>query len=494
MTNEQYDDVDYDPRKNRNAGGRNKKKKKDQGGEAKYIWSWDDVYDPAFPSKYGDFKGSDEQAKANSDWKARLYHKKITEAEKRRRNGGAYDVRDSGEAHHSHGSKSMPSSCNPSHFHSIEADRVVVSFAPPPAQLNFAPPSFHDEPPRPLPDNDDDDDDPYANLGRAAETVAAAPPKFAPSLAPDEAASYDNPSLRRLGMNSSESSDVQPSIPLQQAPQIPLIAVRPGTPMSEAEKAAKMADAKLKIEALKKKFAARQAEDIPKAASPTRQLAASTPPAMAQSFPPLPPSQDAQDSGTISRAPVRYSDVPKAEQPEEGLRTRAPGQKGFAQRILEKQGWQKGQGLGAKGQGITTAIVAQAQKRKKRPDAEGGGWAVPANMGRLVGGKKAKIDSAISDEPLPSRVVKYSGLLDGLNATEEISENELYQRIGEDMNEKFGTVERIFVWLASDNEVFVKFTDGMGALRATTNEFSFKGNACTGQYFSEDKFEEGEYA
>nr|POE94321.1 hypothetical protein CFP56_16561 [Quercus suber] len=105
MTNEQYDDVDYDPRHKRGKGGRNKRRKKDNASEVKHVWSWDDVYDPAFPNKYGDFKGSDEQVKANSDWKARLYYQKMREAERKRRTSALATTRDSEESDHPRSSK-----------------------------------------------------------------------------------------------------------------------------------------------------------------------------------------------------------------------------------------------------------------------------------------------------------------------------------------------------------------------------------------------------
>nr|POE94322.1 dna-damage-repair/toleration protein, chloroplastic [Quercus suber] len=378
-------------------------------------------------------------------------------------------------------------------------------FAPPPALLNFAPPTFDDEQPRQdvvLNDDDDDDEyDPYAQLGRSSRIGSIAPPAFTSSSDQLEDTRNGDGHLSGTSQGHVTEAEAQSATPVMQSA---AIQARPSASLTDKEKAAKMADAKAKIEAFKKKIAAQQAGDKPKPPSPRQDQ--ESPPLTSGSqhiSAPLPPPP-AQSGGIISRAPVRYdaaaigseseSVAISAEQSGEISRTKKPGQKGFAQRILEKQGWQKGQGLGAQGQGITTAIVAQAQKRKKRSDAEGGGWVAPANMGRLVGGKKAKVDGARTDEPQPSVVVKYTGLLAGLDATEEIAENDLYQRIGETMNEKFGTVERIYVWLAGANEVFIKFTDGMGALRATTNEFAFKGNTVIGHYYPEDRFEDADYS
>ncbi|KAH0386897.1 hypothetical protein KCU89_g17026, partial [Aureobasidium melanogenum] len=111
-----------------------------------------------------------------------------------------------------------------------------------------------------------------------------------------------------------------------------------------------------------------------------------------------------QPSGTISREPVRYeqpaqtqedansapelNNAEPSQEPEPEARTSAPGQKGFAQRYMEKMGWRKGEGLGKEATGITTILRHEATKRKRKADSEGGGWAQPAAMGRIVGGKK----------------------------------------------------------------------------------------------------------
>jgi splicing factor 45 len=71
---------------------------------------------------------------------------------------------------------------------------------------------------------------------------------------------------------------------------------------------------------------------------------------------------------------------------QEAPRTKVSGQPGFAQRYMEKFGWQKGQGLGANKDGIKTAIrVAKAKKKvgslmKAHKDK--------TNMGTIVAPKK----------------------------------------------------------------------------------------------------------
>jgi len=157
------------------------------------------------------------------------------------------------------------------------------------------------------------------------------------------------------------------------------------------------------------------------------------------------------------------------EEEEDAPRSNRPGQKGFAKRLLQKYGWQEGQGLGASGSGITTILRHQTEKRKKRPDAEGGGWAAPAAMGRIVGGKKRKTEDD-NDEPAQqwSIVAKLEGMLEGLDVDREMQEGNLMQDIGDRMG-NYGVVERLFIDRSKpgNEPVFVKFTSALSAFRVS---------------------------
>lgn len=216
------------------------------------------------------------------------------------------------------------------------------------------------------------------------------------------------------------------------------------------------------------------------------------PPPVQSPQPPTPaappqPAPSAQPSGVISREAVRYerpvqtedqasnlgpehestsqADTPDAE-PE--VRTNAPGQKGFAQRYMEKMGWKKGEGLGKEATGITTILRHEPSKRKRKTDAEGGGWAQPAAMGRIVGGKRTKTDTAIDETKAFSIVAIFDGMLKDMDVDRAIEEDNLMQVIGEKM-ENYGLSERVYIDRAS-GKVFVKFTSALSAFNVSLQQ------------------------
>ena len=219
---------------------------------------------------------------------------------------------------------------------------------------------------------------------------------------------------------------------------------------------------------------------------------------------------------TLPAAPAITDEesVTAPEDPAEETRSNRPGQKGFAERLLKKYGWEKGKGLGAQGnEGITTAIVAKAEKRKKLADAEGGGYRTPANMGKLVGGKRRKVGDgsgaategedagANPDQPYGplSDVIKLEGMLTGLDIDDEIVNKDLYGEIGREMEGQYGKVERVFIWrvgMGGEDEVFVKFVSPLSALRAVgaCDGTEFAGNVMKARFWEGERFGRGEYA
>ncbi|KAL2757979.1 hypothetical protein ACRALDRAFT_2040290 [Sodiomyces alcalophilus JCM 7366] len=245
--------------------------------------------------------------------------------------------------------------------------------------------------------------------------------------------------------------------------------------------------------------------------------------------PPPPPPTDLPveppaDTATISRAPVRYhppeptpaskkeevedgsegyspppalglgsaadseQDAPEAQQP----RSNRPGQAGFAQRLMSKYGWTKGSGLGADQSGIINPLRVQVEKRKKKSDAEGGGWAEPAAKARILGGRRK--DEGPSRFGPMSEVIVLRNMLEGMDDLQGEIANGLGQEIGEECGDKYGRVERLYID-TEDRQVFIKFTDQVSALRAV-NELDgriFNGNTVRPSFYDTEKFEQGVY-
>ncbi|KAK5733161.1 hypothetical protein LTR17_009902 [Elasticomyces elasticus] len=494
-------------------GGRKNKKKKGGKGEAVVAtrsWSWDDVYDPSMPNNYADYKGSEEQVMEIRDWKARLYYHRVKGGKK-----NAFAAQET-----------------------VKKAAVNSMFAPP-ASLSFAPPSFDQTPTKPAPPLGDDDDEYY--------------PPSVPSRLPDTSDSYEPPPAfstpvqpRPISMDPRRAAMPPPPPPVSTPvlPTPPVISADAAAAIAakKAEAAAKIAAFKAKVEAHKAAKAAAEnggiaavttASEVPATpALPVAQPVVSEPVHALPLPPPLPPppaAEEQEPGATISRAPVRYTAPPATEtlptavdveaEAEEEARSNRPGQKGFAERLLKKYGWEKGKGLGAQGnEGITTAIVAKAEKRKKLADAEGGGWAKPANMGKLVGGKRRKVGDGGGDgegEGEMSSVVRLSNMLRGLDVEVEVGEKDLYGEIGREMEGEYGKVERVFIWRRSredevekvdggvvgdggeegGDEVFVKFVSPLSALRAVggCEGMEFAGNVVQARFWGVEDFEEGRY-
>lgn len=241
--------------------------------------------------------------------------------------------------------------------------------------------------------------------------------------------------------------------------------------------------------------------------------------------PSLPPER--APAGQISRAPVRYSlppppaDIPStdaeleaalAQEKTDGSegsdapRSLRPGQKGFAERLMSKYGWTQGSGLGAQGTGILNPLYAKADRRKKKSDAEGGGFVTPTATGKIMGGQKSKAGQKEGEGKFGamSEVIKLEGMLKGMNLEEELGREQggIMQEIGEECGDKYGKVERVYIARdvgnnASDGgpPVFVKFVSQLSALRAANalGGRIFNGNAITARFWSKEAFDSGVY-
>lgn len=166
-----------------------------------------------------------------------------------------------------------------------------------------------------------------------------------------------------------------------------------------------------------------------------------------------PPPAESKDSATISRAPVRYTQPPQQEDEEKDesysppptigqppadtepeARSSRPGQAGFAHRLMSKYGWTKGSGLGADESGILNPLRVQVDKRRKKADADGGGWAEPGGKGKIIGGKRK--EEASGKFGSMSEVIVLQNMLENMPDLQAEIADGLGQEIGEECGEK----------------------------------------------------------
>ncbi|KAL7622961.1 hypothetical protein AAE478_006640 [Parahypoxylon ruwenzoriense] len=209
----------------------------------------------------------------------------------------------------------------------------------------------------------------------------------------------------------------------------------------------------------------------------------------APSEPPAPPDPDAMDEDEDEYVPPEpdSEDTPEA-------RSNRPGQKGFAARLMAKYGWAKGQGLGADSSGILQPLRVQVEKRKKKPDSEGGGWAEPGGQARIIGSKTGGETKSETKFGPMSNVVVLRSMLEGMDDLQGEMESGLGQEIGEECGDKYGRVERLYIDIEG-RRVYIKFTNQVSALRAVNalDGRIFAGNTIQPQFYDLDKFERGIY-
>lgn len=384
------DDYEY-AREKRQRGGRKKRKK---NHETRVVQNWDDIYDPSRPTSHEEYRNSDEKIAEVREWKDRLY------AHLKKRSTS----RDSDSEDYDRPKTRMSRSF--ANDEEIWAQEISLGqFAPP---SNFAPPrNLNDVPP--------------------------------PAFVPDDS-SGDDAFARRAAFGQRFDTDV---IPPHNQPPPPPPPEEP-TPVTD---------------------------DFTGEGGYMRhtQRDGNTP--SGHNIPPPPPTRPLDafqpSSATISRAPVRYNlppppdDIPASqaeldavlakEQPtdeeeedESAPRSLRPGQQGFAERLLSKYGWTKGSGLGATGSGMVKPLQVKVEKRKKRPDSEGGGFVTPAGRGKIIGSKKKGEYETSKFGPM-GEVIILRGMLNGMDLDAEMEGSQnggLMQEIGEECNEKVCFVPR----------------------------------------------------
>lgn len=173
---------------------------------------------------------------------------------------------------------------------------------------------------------------------------------------------------------------------------------------------------------------------------------------------------------------------------EPAVRSSRPGQSGFAHRLMSKYGWTQGTGLGAGETGIVNPLRVQVEKRRRKADADGGGWAEPANKGKIVGEAKAKGDGGkfgtmseviVLRHMLDSMPDLQAEIADGLGQEigeecgEKVSTNVSLKHLGVANGEQYGRVERLYID-QENRQVFIKFTAQISALRVSALQLVIK--------------------
>ena len=169
-----------------------------------------------------------------------------------------------------------------------------------------------------------------------------------------------------------------------------------------------------------------------------------------------PPISDLEKASQDEGSGDKTSDAPVAAAPDNPSSKR-PGQQGAVQRMMEKMGYKKGQGLGASGEGIINPLEHKVGKRKAGPA-----------IAQIVGGdKRRKIDDAEDESATDSPAIVVRGMVDGTDIDRDRKEGHLahtiglVQQIGTAMEKMAGPAERIVIHADSKSEskpVYIKFT------------------------------------
>lgn len=100
---------------------------------------------------------------------------------------------------------------------------------------------------------------------------------------------------------------------------------------------------------------------------------------------------------------------------------------------MSKYGWTKGAALGANESGILNPLRVQVEKRRKKADADGGGWAEPGSKGKIIGGKRKEEGGKFGTM---SEVIVLQNMLENMPDLEVEIADGLGQEIGGECGEK----------------------------------------------------------
>lgn len=160
---------------------------------------------------------------------------------------------------------------------------------------------------------------------------------------------------------------------------------------------------------------------------------------MRYNLPPAPSDLPASEAELDKALADEVDGEDEGEADENAPKSLRPGQKGFAERLMSKYGWSKGSGLGADGSGMITPLQVKLDKRKKKSDAEGGGFRDAGGRGKIIGGKKVVKEEETGRFGPMSEVIVLRGMVDNMDLDEEVEgsgDGGLMQEIGDECGEK----------------------------------------------------------
>jgi splicing factor 45 len=120
---------------------------------------------------------------------------------------------------------------------------------------------------------------------------------------------------------------------------------------------------------------------------------------------------------------------------------------------MSKYGWTKGTALGANESGILNPLRVQVDKRRKKADADGGGWAEPGGKGKIFGGKRKEDTGKFGTM---SEVIVLQNMLENMPDLEAEIADGLGQEIGGECGEK--------VRRKKNNNTYQQHSKGIGQL------------------------------
>lgn len=421
--NDDFDDAFFD-QPQRQRGGKKEKRRRanQQRASSPMAINWDDIYDPFRPVPYREYKQSSEREADVWEWRAfinplaRLLHRDRSESD-------WSDEEDTGRA------QGMD---NPDNLYLTHAGRLSLDFAPP----------------RDLYTQNEDSNKPE---NEESSYLPLVPPRA--SAVVDDATGEDA-FARRMKL----SGLAPPVNSNHESGQLEHVQSKSADTDGRRAIAGSLTDQN------------RGSTSVPLPSSPSP-----PPPSLPTSHPPaIERASNFTPATTIARAPIRYDLPPPPPQDEaddefdydhddsppetesqnddnpeasEAPRSKRPGQRGFAERFMAKHGWRQGTGLGASSSGIINPLSVTLEKRKRKSDAEGGGYdGGRGGRGKIVGGKRAKTGNDDNNEEPPGEVVVLAGLVSG-GSQETDRDPDIIQALGDQCSTKVrgATQPRSFV-------------------------------------------------